>query len=72
MVTTYRKEIKSYLELVPTTIEDNGVNNHLQSSQIQHKCSSDPAVVRQEVDTLRKVCDKLLFLQTMISNIVLL
>lgn len=58
MVTTYRKEIKSYLDLLPTTIVENDVNNHLQSSQIQHKCSSDPAVVRQEVETLRTVCGK--------------
>lgn len=55
MITIYRKEIKSYLELIPNASGADGVNNSLHSSQIKHKCSSDPAVVRQEVETLRKV-----------------
>lgn len=68
MVTTYRKEIKSYLELIPTSVGDIGVNSHLQSSQIQHKCSSDPAVVRQEVEALRTVCGKYFFLKSVLPD----
>ncbi|EFX81380.1 hypothetical protein DAPPUDRAFT_303413 [Daphnia pulex] len=52
MATTYRSEFKNFLELVPNQLGTSDVL--LQSSQLQHRCSNDPALVRQEVETLRQ------------------
>ena len=51
MATTYQEEIKNFLELVPTDQPNLG----LHQIPIQHKCSNDPAEVRQEVEFLRHV-----------------
>lgn len=58
MVSIYRKEIKSYMELIPNKIEISEVHHGSvdSSSQLQHRCSSDPDLVRQEVEILRSVC----------------
>lgn len=55
MLLTYGDDIKSYLDLIPCFVGSSCVNYQHHMNQVKHKCSNDPTVVRQEVDTLRKV-----------------
>lgn len=54
MGTTFKEEIKNYLELVP---DSNNIAEHtaVDTKNVQHKCSNDPSQVRNEVEMLRKV-----------------
>ena len=55
MASTYREEIKSYLDLIPNNKTEASEVYNSTSEQLQHRCSSDPDQVRQEVETLRTV-----------------
>ena len=58
MAATYHKQIKNYLELIPDNGKDFPTTNPASPhslSTVQHRCSNDPAQVREEADLLRQV-----------------